>query len=144
MNTQKPISLLQILSQTIPFGLVLAFEIPILWKSNKQGKIDILLYVIQRCDQYNNVYVILYMICIYRSIDSHTLIGNIGGYIGLCLGYNLLQAPALVAIVLKTIKGYFKSQNLIKNSNPVSKPFGTIQKNSKEHNEEQNNPNGDK
>ena len=83
------------------------------------------------------------MIYIYRSIDSHTLIGNIGGYIGLCLGYNFLQAPALIAIVLKAFKGHFESHKLIKNSNSVSKPLGTIGKNSNEHKEEQNNSNGD-
>ena len=83
------------------------------------------------------------MIYIYRSIDSHTLIGNIGGYIGLCLGYNFLQVPALIAIVLKAFKGYFKSQKSIKNSNSVSKPLGTIEKHSKERNEEQHNPNVD-
>ena len=89
------------------------------------------------------MYVILYMIYIYRSIDSHALIGNIGGYIGLCLGYNFLQVPALIAIVLKTFKGYFKSQKSIQNSNSVSKPLGRIEKNSNEHNEQQNNQNCD-
>ena len=70
-----------------------------------------------------------------------TLIGNIGGYIGLCLGYNFLQIPAMLAIVLKTFREYFKSQKLIKDSKSVSKPLGSIEKKFNEHNEEQNNPN---
>ena len=139
------------MSETIPFGLVLGFKILILWKSHKQGKIDFLISIISRCDYHmiiisqtlNKMYVISYMIYIYRSIDSHTLIGNIGGYIGLCLGYNFLQVPALIAIVSKAFKGYFKSQKLIENSNSVLKPIGTIEKNSNEHKEEQNNSNGD-
>ena len=81
------------------------------------------------------------MIFIFRSIDSHTLIGNIGGYIGLCLGYNFLQVPALIAIVSKAIKGYFKSQMF--SSSSISKPLGAIEKNANEHNEEQNNSNND-
>ena len=31
-----------------------------------------------------------------RSFDSQTLIGNIGGYIGLCLGYTILQIPSFI------------------------------------------------
>ena len=31
-----------------------------------------------------------------RAIDINSLIGNIGGYIGLCLGYSLLQIPLFI------------------------------------------------
>ena len=73
---------------------------------------------------------VLFVILIYRSIDSHTLIGNIGGYIGLFLGYNFLQIPALIT-------------KCFKNRNFASKSLGTIEKNANEHDEEQNNPNND-
>ena len=33
---------------------------------------------------------------IHRAIDINGLIGNIGGYIGLCLGYSLLQIPNFI------------------------------------------------
>ena len=33
---------------------------------------------------------------IYRAIDFNTLIGNIGGYVGLLLGVSILQAPTLM------------------------------------------------
>ena len=65
----------------------------------------------------------------YRSIDVHSLIGNIGGYIGLCLGYNLLQVPALITTVLRILKDYFKSQKFFKSSNYISKSLGTNEDN---------------
>jgi len=38
--------------------------------------------------------------CLYvafnRAIDINSLIGTIGGYIGLCLGYSLLQIPSFI------------------------------------------------
>ena len=39
-----------------------------------------------------------------RAIDVNGLIGNIGGYIGLCLGYSILQIPNLVGAILGIIK----------------------------------------
>ena len=44
-----------------------------------------------------------------QAVDVHSLIGNIGGYVGLCLGYNFLQIPALITIVSRIFKKYFKS-----------------------------------
>ena len=35
-----------------------------------------------------------------RAIDINSLIGNIGGYIGLCLGYSLLQIPLFIKKIL--------------------------------------------
>ena len=43
-------------------------------------------------------------ILLYRAIDVNSLIGNIGGYIGLCLGYSLLQVPLFIKkIVTKSL-----------------------------------------
>ena len=73
------------------------------------------------------------MICdihLHRSIDGHSLIGNIGGYIGLCLGYNLLQVPALLVFVLRILKEYCKSKKIIKNTHYNSKSFDTNEKKS--------------
>ena len=39
-----------------------------------------------------------------RAIDVNGLIGNIGGYIGLCLGYSILQIPNLASAILGIIK----------------------------------------
>ena len=36
---------------------------------------------------------------ITRAIDVNGLIGNIGGYIGLCLGYSILQIPEFVTVL---------------------------------------------
>ena len=36
---------------------------------------------------------------ITRAIDVNGLIGNIGGYIGLCLGYSILQIPEFVTLL---------------------------------------------
>ena len=77
---------------------------------------------------------------LHRSIDGHSLIGNIGGYIGLCLGYNLLQVPALLSIILRTLKENFKSKEIIKNTNYNSKSFDTNEKKSDREYENQNKP----
>ena len=82
----------------------------------------------------------IYDIHFHRSIDVHSLIGNIGGYIGLCLGYNLLQVPALLSIILRTLKENLKSKEIIKNTNYNSKSFDTNVKKSDGENEKQNKP----
>ena len=46
--------------------------------------------------------VILY----FRAIDIQGLIGNIGGYIGLCLGYSILQIPQFIVLILCKVKVY--------------------------------------
>ena len=35
----------------------------------------------------------------FRAIDIQALIGNVGGYIGLCLGYSILQIPDFVVFI---------------------------------------------
>ena len=82
----------------------------------------------------------IYDIHFHRSIDVHSLIGNIGGYIGLCLGYNLLQVPALLSIILRTLKENLKSKEIVKNTNYNSKSFDTNVKKSDGENEKQNKP----
>ena len=82
----------------------------------------------------------IYDIHFHRSIDVHSLIGNIGGYIGLCLGYNLLQVPALLVFVLRILKEYYKSKKIIKNTNYNSKSLDTNEKNSNGQYENQNKP----
>ena len=76
-------------------------------------------------------------------MDSHTLITNIGGYIGLCLGYNLLQLPALITTVFRKLKDYFKPQKLIKTSNIISNSFDTNDNNEYGHDTRQNKTNTD-
>ena len=41
---------------------------------------------------------------ILRAIDMNGLIGNIGGYIGLCLGYSILQLPEFVSMMTVVFK----------------------------------------
>ena len=58
---------------------------------------------------------------IYRAIDIQNLVGNVGGYIGLCLGYSMLQIPDLVLLIATSIKRSFgkiqkKQQNIPLNS----------------------------
>ena len=36
-----------------------------------------------------------------------SLIGNIGGYIGLCLGYSFLQIPDFILYVVEKLKRYY-------------------------------------
>ena len=42
-----------------------------------------------------------------RAIDVNGLIGNIGGYSGLLLGYSLLQIPEFITWVIFKFKRYF-------------------------------------
>ena len=41
-----------------------------------------------------------YLLLKTRAIDINGLIGNIGGYIGLCLGYSILQIPEFVTLMV--------------------------------------------
>ena len=45
-------------------------------------------------------------IIIFRAMDTQGLIGNIGGYIGLVLGYSLLQIPDFIIFILGKTKGW--------------------------------------
>ena len=40
----------------------------------------------------------------FREIDMQALIGNVGGYIGLCLGYTILQIPEYLQAVFQRYK----------------------------------------
>ena len=54
---------------------------------------------------------------INRAIDEQTLVGNIGGYLGLFLGYSILQLPSMIQILSLKIKEnyrHFKSGNRLK------------------------------
>ena len=44
---------------------------------------------------------------IYRAIDGQALLGNIGGYIGLCLGYSILHIPDLILLIMRKLKKYY-------------------------------------
>ena len=52
----------------------------------------------------HNSYAILYLL--YRAIGLQALVGNVGGYIGLCLGYNFLQIPGLLMAIINQLKLY--------------------------------------
>ena len=41
-----------------------------------------------------------------REISMQSLIGNAGGYIGICVGYSILQFPALVIMIYSKIKSF--------------------------------------
>ena len=49
-----------------------------------------------------------------RAIDITSLIGNSGGYIGLCLGYTILQIPSLLAYLFGKFMFIFKSSKFDK------------------------------
>ena len=35
------------------------------------------------------------------------MVGNVGGYIGLCLGYSILQVPDIILWVIRKVRKYF-------------------------------------
>ena len=43
----------------------------------------------------------------YRAIDLNGLVGYIGAYIGLFLGYSILQMPELILLLSRNVKKYF-------------------------------------
>ena len=43
---------------------------------------------------------------LYRAIDVHSLIGYIGGYVGLLLGFSILQMPELLLHAFDMAKRY--------------------------------------
>ena len=57
---------------------------------------------------------------INRAINEQILVGNIGGYWGLFLGYSILQLPSMIQILSLKIKEkyrHFKSGNRLKKDN---------------------------
>ena len=49
----------------------------------------------------------MYKISFHRAISPQTLIGNVGGYIGMCLGYSLLQFPNFLLLITDKIKKWY-------------------------------------
>ena len=44
------------------------------------------------------------------------MVGNVGGYIGLCLGYSFLQIPDLILWIIQKLKKYFPTLRSRRNS----------------------------
>ena len=42
-----------------------------------------------------------------RAIDIQSLIGTVGGYIGLFLGYSVLQIPIAIMAIVKRLKNWY-------------------------------------
>ena len=51
-----------------------------------------------------------------RAIDIQALVGNIGGYIGLLLGYSLLQIPDLISWTKFRFKFHFNASSAEENT----------------------------
>ena len=134
MTTRNPIFRQLTMPVKTPFGQGLCFLIPILWKSHKQGTISFISKLISKLQlrYQKHIQLIFKKDCtsLHRAIDSHSLIGNIGGYIGLCLGYNILQVPSLIASLMRIFKDYLNSKKLIKNTNDRMITFPTNEENS--------------
>ena len=62
----------------------------------------------------------LLVILYFRAIDIQGLIGNIGGYIGLCLGYSILQIPQFIVLILCKVKVYISRLKDKINTDPKS------------------------
>ena len=66
-----------------------------------------------------------------RAIDIQALVGNIGGYIGLFLGYSILQIPDFIVLIFYKVKMYISRsrKDTIKMDSNIS--FETRQEGSK-------------
>ena len=63
------------------------------------------------------LYIILVVFGCWRALDFQALIGQIGGYIGLILGYAILQLPDFLLTVFERLKG-IQRRSLIQPSRP--------------------------
>ena len=65
-------------------------------------------------------------ILIYRALDFNSLVGNVGGYVGLFIGVSILQAPALLLKLFRFISESYKTSgrrrfNIIPNETFVNR-----------------------
>ena len=44
----------------------------------------------------------------YREIDTEQLVGSIGGYVGLCLGFSIAQIPKLIIYIVICLKNDYE------------------------------------
>ena len=51
-------------------------------------------------------------IVLSRQFDLQNLIGNAGGYVGICVGYSFLQLPKSITIIVLRIKSYIRYNKL--------------------------------
>ena len=42
-----------------------------------------------------------------RAINEQTLVGNIGGYLGLFMGYSILQLPSMIHMLARKIRNWY-------------------------------------
>ena len=49
-------------------------------------------------------------------MDFQGLIGNVGGYIGLCLGYSILQIPDFIPLLVFKLKKHFGTRHRMHNN----------------------------
>ena len=61
----------------------------------------------------------------FRAIDIQALIGTVGGYLGLFLGYSMLQIPIMMTLLIKRINNWF-SEKLSRSENIVDIHRSTI------------------
>ena len=54
----------------------------------------------------------------YRAIGIEQLVGSIGGYVGLCLGFSIAQIPELIICMVIFIKKEYQKE--IENTNRIS------------------------
>jgi hypothetical protein len=68
-------------------------------------------------------------VCIFRAIDINSLIGNIGGYVGLLLGVSILQVPNLLLQLLGNVVNFYikkRGQSVITSPDNVAAENGEI------------------
>ena len=70
-----------------------------------------------------------------RAINEQTLVGNIGGYLGLFLGYSILQIPNMIQMLRVEIKEKYRH---LKSGNHLKKDIETIINVKEESNKPQN------
>ena len=44
----------------------------------------------------------------FRDLDAHALIGNLGGYVGLLLGFSILQLPNILRNLFKNMHNFWR------------------------------------
>ena len=62
-------------------------------------------------------------ILIYRALDINSLVGNIGGYVGLFLGISILQAPDLLLNLFRFVSKSYKTSRRQRFNNIRNQPI---------------------
>ena len=55
----------------------------------------------------------------YRAVDVHSLLGYVGGYVGLLLGFSIVQIPEFLLLAFKRMKTIYSDRLRVQSICPM-------------------------